>query len=229
MPGPLAFGQTNAAPGGSADAPRIGPVASGGFTEHVVRPRETVWSIARRYEVSIDSIVRANAIADVRLLEIGMVLRVPTGAAGSTEAARRATPAMEQEAPETSAAARTAAGPPPSTPHEPAAALALVTRAEHQLREARFEAALETAATARDRSGPAGRLSGRALARLEVVSATAQVALGRTDKALASLERALKADPDLALDPREISPKVIDVYRVARRRVGLPPTAKPEG
>ncbi|MBW2493828.1 MAG: hypothetical protein JRE43_03675, partial [Deltaproteobacteria bacterium] len=58
--------------------------------------------------------------------------------------------------------------------------------------------------------------------RLEIASATAHVALGRTEAALESLERALIADPNLELDPALTSPKVLAVFRAARGR-GSPP------
>jgi len=57
-------------------------------------------------------------------------------------------------------------------------------------------------------------------ARLETQAATAQVALGRRAQARRSLERALRADPDLALDERQASPKVLELLREARTRMG---------
>jgi hypothetical protein len=53
--------------------------------------------------------------------------------------------------------------------------------------------------------------------RLEIVSATVYVAWGDRDAALSSLARALQADPDLALDPALISPKLLSVFRAARQ------------
>ena len=58
-------------------------------------------------------------------------------------------------------------------------------------------------------------------ARLEVMSATAEVALGRRDQARQSLIRALEADPSLALDERTASPKLLDLLREARRHTGI--------
>ncbi len=59
--------------------------------------------------------------------------------------------------------------------------------------------------------------------RLEIVSATVHVALGDRDAALSSLERALQADPDLALDPAVVPPKVLRVFRAARERIPATP------
>ena len=54
-------------------------------------------------------------------------------------------------------------------------------------------------------------------ARLEVLAATAQIALGERAEAHASLRRALRSDPALALDERTTSPKLIEALRKARR------------
>jgi len=55
-------------------------------------------------------------------------------------------------------------------------------------------------------------------ARLEVMIATAQVALGRRVVAQRSMMRALQAEPALCLDERTTSPKVLELLREARRR-----------
>ena len=64
------------------------------------------------------------------------------------------------------------------------------------------------------------RLGGRR-ARLEMMAATAEVALGRRDRAQQSMIRALRADPTLILDEREASPKLLGLLREARRRTGI--------
>ena len=53
-------------------------------------------------------------------------------------------------------------------------------------------------------------------ARLELLAATAEVALGRRNAARASLARALEADPDLQLDPAETSPKLVALWAEVR-------------
>jgi hypothetical protein len=55
-------------------------------------------------------------------------------------------------------------------------------------------------------------------ARLEVMIATAQVALGQRAVAQRSMMRALHAEPALSLDGRTTSPKVLELLREARRR-----------
>ncbi len=53
------------------------------------------------------------------------------------------------------------------------------------------------------------------MVRLELVTATAQVALGREALAREAFARALSNDPELSLDPRTTSPKVLRVFHAA--------------
>jgi len=62
-------------------------------------------------------------------------------------------------------------------------------------------------------------------ARLEVMAATAEVALGQRAPARRSMLRALRAAPELALDEGEASPKLLELLREARLRTG---NAEPE-
>jgi lipoprotein NlpD len=48
-----------------------------GGTLHVVRPGENLYRISRYYGVSVDLLVRANGIRDVRNLAVGAPLRIP--------------------------------------------------------------------------------------------------------------------------------------------------------
>jgi hypothetical protein len=59
--------------------------------------------------------------------------------------------------------------------------------------------------------------------RLEVLSATASIALGRDEAAHRSFERALRADADLELDPASTSPKVVRHLEATRRRLAAAP------
>ena len=56
--------------------------------------------------------------------------------------------------------------------------------------------------------------------RVEVLSATAQVALGDEDAARKSFTRALASDPELQLDPMITSPKVMQALNDARGEGG---------
>jgi hypothetical protein len=89
---------------------------------------------------------------------------------------------------------------------------------EQRLREARFEAALDVAALARrrlDRMRAGGDLR-QPWVRLEVLSATAQLALGDEGAARASLTRAIEVQPGLVLDPTKTPPKVMRALETAR-------------
>jgi hypothetical protein len=118
--------------------------------------------------------------------------------------------------------------PPPPPPEPPVPDLArarvleeaeqLLEETEGLVRGARFEAAIAGATELRT------RLEGLAdddqlresRVRLEVLAATAQIALGREDEARESFGRALAVRPDLELDPMKTSPKVIRVLEAAR-------------
>lgn len=94
----------------------------------------------------------------------------------------------------------------------------MLDETEDLVRAARFEAAVAGAEEVRTRLE--GLADGEELrarrVRLEVLAATAQIALGREDEARESFGRALAAQPDLELDPMKISPKVIRVLDAAR-------------
>jgi hypothetical protein len=89
---------------------------------------------------------------------------------------------------------------------------------DRMVAEARFLSALSVARSTR--SALDERPSSEALrarrVRLEVLSATAEVALGRQADARASLLRALRAEPALRLDPATTSPKVLESLEAAR-------------
>ena len=169
----------------------------GAVAYHTVVEGDTLYALANRYGSSVERIIEANGIEDVFMLAIGTRLQLPLlpDARGSTDAEHQASAA------------------------EPAAADVerLLERSESRLREARFESALELAEVVR------AALNARSASsddprrvRLQLVKATAQVALGQSDAALDSLERALLADPDLELDPAVTSPKLMAVFYVAR-------------
>lgn len=95
--------------------------------------------------------------------------------------------------------------PPPAPEPEPQAPAfeALLAELEADVRRARFEEALAGVAPARDAAA-----NDEQTARVEVLAATAALALGRSDEADASLRRALAADPELRLDAATTPPKV---------------------
>lgn len=44
---------------------------------HVVQPGENLYSIASRYGVSVQAVMRANGITDPNMIFVGTVLRIP--------------------------------------------------------------------------------------------------------------------------------------------------------
>jgi murein DD-endopeptidase MepM/ murein hydrolase activator NlpD len=68
----------------------------------VVQRGDTVWRISQRYGVAMDEVIRANAIGDVRALEVGTRLRIP----GMPEATGGGDAAAEAELANVAAAAR---------------------------------------------------------------------------------------------------------------------------
>jgi len=97
--------------------------------------------------------------------------------------------------------------------------------AQEALQEARFELALEWVERGRrllERQEPAWERP-RRRAELEVLAATAEIALGQEEAARASLERALRAQPELRLDPARYSPKLIRLFEEVRGAGGPAP------
>lgn len=100
-----------------------------------------------------------------------------------------------------------------------------IDAARDALRQARFELALERVARGRqilEAAAPAPELADQR-AQLEVLAATAQIALGQENAARESLARALRARPSLRLDPTLHSPKLVQLLDVVRREGGSPP------
>jgi hypothetical protein len=88
---------------------------------------------------------------------------------------------------------------------------------EGYVRGAQFEAALASADAGRAAAARLGsQLDPARTAQLEVLAATAALALGREGDAKQSLDRALDADPGLALDPVRTPPKVVRALDAAR-------------
>jgi hypothetical protein len=113
-------------------------------------------------------------------------------------------------------AARAPAAPAPSS----AAADALVAETAANVRAARFDAALSSAERARhELTGLQRQQRAPRTAQLEILAATAELALGHDGAAHASLQRALEADPSLKLDP-ETSPKVRRALEAVRQEQG---------
>ena len=96
--------------------------------------------------------------------------------------------------------------------------------AEALVRGARFREALQAAEQIRPKLASIEDAPGGSLRRtqLEVLSATAQIALGRHQAARECFERALAADPELDLDAGTTSPKIRRVFETVRGESGSP-------
>jgi tetratricopeptide (TPR) repeat protein len=118
------------------------------------------------------------------------------------------------------APARVARAPKPAAPDTSAFDRAF-RELEGHVRGAQFEAALASAEQGRSAAAKLGSHANRERrAQLEVLAATAALALGRADDAKQSFARALDADPDLALDPVSTPPKVVRALDAARSERG---------
>lgn len=96
LPGPAGSPAARAAGGPSTGAPAG---ASGIDPIHVVRPGDTLTTIARQYRVSVDAILKANVIADHSRLQIGMQLSIPSIAAAPAPVATPVATAVRPKAP----------------------------------------------------------------------------------------------------------------------------------
>ena len=102
---------------------------------------------------------------------------------------------------------------------------ARLAETEGILRQARFRAVLEASQRLRSellalQDQPGSR---QRRARVEVMAATALVALGRSESAAQSFDRALDADPDLILDPASTPPKIQRLLEEVRAQRGESP------
>jgi len=73
-------------PAGTPQAPATSEPAAADARSHVVQPGEHLTGIARRYGVSIQAIVAANAISDPSRIYAGQRLVIPGGDGGATPA-----------------------------------------------------------------------------------------------------------------------------------------------
>jgi murein DD-endopeptidase MepM/ murein hydrolase activator NlpD len=132
--------QMGQAPAVSPPKTRVaGPLPSGGGNVHVTQPGETIYSLARRYQLTPMAIAKANNVGLGYQLKVGERITIPGGSGSAPRIA--AAPAPQQQAPVSAqqprqnvAAAQPA--PPPVSKHspkvaqvEPAASARVVTPA----------------------------------------------------------------------------------------------------
>jgi len=116
---------------------------------------------------------------------------------------------------------------------EVAAPLAEVDRRIDQIEkaigEAYFQTALALTRSAQELLDPLAADPAQVAprrARIEVLAATAEVALGHRAQAREHLVRALQADPTLSLDERDTSPRLLALLPEARRRAASAEAAR---
>jgi LysM repeat protein len=173
-----------------------GARAPRGFV-YVVQRGDMLSSIAPRLGTSVEALVLANGLANPNWLEVGQRLRVPPGARWADVEPRRPRPASSSAAPVATGKLLAVDG--------------MIRDTEQRFRSARFEETLAEARKARSLLIPlqAEPGAGGRSARIDVLSAMAEVALGRDAAARESFQRALYADPSLTLAPGEVSPKIL--------------------
>lgn len=66
------------------------PALAAAAQTHVVEAGDTLWSIARRYGVSVDVLTSANRLTNPNALRLGQRLAIPSGVSGVTPSGARA-------------------------------------------------------------------------------------------------------------------------------------------
>jgi LysM repeat protein/soluble lytic murein transglycosylase-like protein len=87
-----------------------GTSSSSAGRTHTVADGETLWSIARRYEVTVDAVREANEIEASETIRPGQTLRIPRTASGSSSAAASSTRAESGSTRSGTAASRASEG-----------------------------------------------------------------------------------------------------------------------
>jgi LysM repeat protein len=200
-------------------AQRATPVSSGELA-YVVRKGDTLGQIATRYHVRLGDLMHANEIDDPRRLAVGRVLRIPAGGTSIRRAARSPEPRIAPSA------TGVASGLPPQRAAAPDASVrrsevdAALASSQSAFDAADFEDSVAAADRARAllRPTPDDAEDRGRLARAYLLRGMAQVGLGHDDEALESFRMALEADRNLALDPSDVSPKIVQILEEARAR-----------
>lgn len=70
--------------GGTTPPPTPNPPPPGGETQHTVRPGDTVFGIARQYNVAAQAIIDRNNLRPPYIIYVGQILIIPTGGSAPT-------------------------------------------------------------------------------------------------------------------------------------------------
>ncbi|HEU4429441.1 MAG TPA: LysM peptidoglycan-binding domain-containing protein [Myxococcota bacterium] len=221
-----------APPPSAAPAPPTARATPPGWQTYRVQPGDTLVRIAACHGATVDDIVRENAIYDRDRIVVGWSLRVPgqdlcdgeAPAIAAVQRARAATPASPQAANERAAdPAKTARGEEATSNavagRDPRAQQLLDTaRADYDA--ALFDAALrgaEAAAAALARS-PRSAGTDAQRARAHLLAGMAAAGLEERERALTEFEHAFALDPDAELAPEDRSPRLLELFQLARGR-----------
>jgi LysM repeat protein len=171
--------------------------ADDGTVVHTMRRGDTVWKVSSRHGLDARALESLNHLDDVRALPVGLRLVLPA--------------------------------PPGSAGDSSIPARQALAEALWALRGARFEKALEAADLGRGLSDTLEPSAPRTALRtqLDLVSASAELAFGRREAALAYLVSALRLEPRLALDASTTSPKILSLLEEARVAVQEPGEVSP--
>lgn len=93
--------------------PASAPAPAAAARSHTIEPGDSLWTISRRYDVSVETLASANGLRLTAVLQIGQTLTIPAG--GGPAAAARPAPALRS--PSSGPAARPVGRPPVTTHH----------------------------------------------------------------------------------------------------------------
>jgi LysM repeat protein len=85
--------------GGIVNYGRESSLTAQEVSTHLVQPGETLSSIARQYAVSVNALARHNGIANLNLVRVGQVLRIPTAVNTKAHAHVEAQPVLRRDLP----------------------------------------------------------------------------------------------------------------------------------
>lgn len=94
-----AASKTTVAENAAPDPAIATPVTTAGATTHRVRPGDTLWSLARRYGLTVEELVGQNGLREGSALRAGQMLRVAGGKRGMRAAAETVAAAAPNDAP----------------------------------------------------------------------------------------------------------------------------------
>jgi LysM repeat protein len=209
-------------PPATAEAPAN---TQAGWQTYRVRPGDTLMRIATCRGVSVGELARENAIFDPDRIEVGWSLRVPPDdlckgkapAVASVQRPKPAPPAPAQSAARPAEAARAAS---PSSASLAGDARELLETARADYDAALFEASLRGAEAAAAALARAPRAAGTDAQRAQAHMLAGMSAAGLEDRerAVAEFERAFALDADAQLDPADQSPRLVELFQLARER-----------